>query len=332
MNPYDVLGVKQDATPEEITKAYRKLSKTHHPDRNPGDEEAVKKYREVQEAYELITEGPKQTQQAFTHDPFDLFGQFFNFGQQQKRGNDISCEKTISFEESFTGCDVEISIRRGETCPSCKGTRAEKNGTEPCTPCNGQGSVTYRQGNMTVKTHCSQCSGIGKKIIKPCHECNGEGQVKDTNKINIKLPEGVRNGDRVRLSGQGNRGPDGCGDAYLIIHVTPHQLFERVDDDLTYYMPITYTQAVFGGEVEVPTLSGMKKSQIKSASKTGDEIRIHGSGFKNPQTHRTGDCVVVLDVDTTPPLDLESLELLKKLQDIESPSKVMLEFKKKLPT
>lgn len=332
-NPYDVLGVPHDATEDQIQKAYRKLAKQYHPDRNPGDDDAVVKYREVQEAYDYITNGPPKRQQQevydFHHDPFDMFSQFFNFGRQQqaKRGKHVETDCSVSFLDAAAGCDVEISIRRGDVCPSCNGTRAAKDGVQTCSTCNGQGAAVYKQGNMTVKTTCGQCGGSGSRITKPCQECAGEGTIKDTHKLKVKLPAGVKDGDVVRLPGQGERGAAVPGDVYLTVRVMAHPLFRRDKDDITYKMPVSYTQAVLGHTTEVPVIGSMHKIVIPSGSKPGDVIRIPGHGLKNPQTGRVGDCLVVLDVDTTPPRgDVE--DLLAKLREAETknPSKTILEW------
>ena len=301
MNPYDVLGLKPGSTEEEIKKAYRRLARETHPDRNPGDKEAEDKFKQVQTAYESLTKKtPNQGYNPF--DVSDIFEHFFGFGQQRKqqRGRDIFADCEVTFMEAANGCEVDVDIRRGDQCASCNGSGAKE--TSRCPACQGQGTVGYRQGPMTFTSTCNNCAGRGNTVTQSCVECSGDGIVKDTVSVKVKIPEGIRNGDRIRLVGQGEKRGI-TGDAYVRVKVLPHPLFRRVDDNLTFTLPITFAQAVFGDTVEVPTLVGIQTVTIEPESKSGEEIHLVGMGLMNSQTGRRGDCIIKLDIDTSIPKD-----------------------------
>jgi molecular chaperone DnaJ len=317
MNPYEILGVTPNANEDQIKKAYRTKAFELHPDRNPGDTVAADKFKQVQEAYDKLTSKKQNSWPGPDFDMPDIFADLFSFrgfSQNTKtstRGRDIHSECVIDFEESYFGCEKEIDMRRGEQCETCKGVGAEPSGIQTCLTCAGQGVIMYKSGNMSVRTTCQECHGVGKKIKTPCDNCSGDGIIKDTIKVKINIPEGVKNGDKIKLSGQGEQKAQ-PGDAYITMKVKPHPLFERQDEHLTFVMPITFTQAVFGDEVEAPTLEGMKKIIIPPESKSGDVIRIQSKGFKNIHTRRRGDCFVVLEIDTSKPNDEKTEELIRK--------------------
>lgn len=309
-NPYEVLGISKDATKDEIQSAYRQKSKLYHPDRNFGDKESEEKFKEVNQAYESIVNGNQNV-------PFNIFDEFFSSGfSRPERGRDILSECRIDFLQAAVGCEIEIDFRKNGVCNSCKGTCAAPDGIISCDVCKGQGGVVYRQGNMTIRTTCGHCYGQGKRIDKPCLDCGGDGLTRETEKIKINIPEGIRDGDRIRLTGRGEK-KQLSGDGIILVKVNPHPLFKRLDDDLKITMPITFTQAVFGTTMEIPTLTGMHTVTIPQESKGGQEIRFVGMGLINPQTGRRGDYVVTLEIDTTIPESDKLKKHLKKLEGLE---------------
>lgn len=323
MNPYEILGIQSGASEEDIKSAYRKLAMQYHPDRNPGDKAAEEKFKQVQTAYESLTK-PRQNQQGFNpFDVNDIFEQFFDMHgynrrkppPQQQRGRDIFSDCEITFMESAVGCEVTVNIRRGEACPSCSGTGAKE--TNKCPACQGQGMISSRQGNINFTSTCHNCMGRGTIISQTCNDCSGDGIVKDTVPVQVKIPEGIKDGDRIRLSGQGEQRGNRPGDAYVRVRVQQHPFFVRAGDDLTFTLPINFAQAVFGDTVEVPTLVGMQPITIPPESKSGREIRLVGMGLTNTQNGRRGDCVIRLDIDTSIPLDDTMKEYVRKLRETE---------------
>jgi molecular chaperone DnaJ len=329
MNPYKILEVSKNATEEEIKKAYRKKAFELHPDRCPGDEVAAKKFKEVQNAYETLT---KKKNQQINFDDFaqSIFGDFFSFNQPfTQRGRDIQASTEIEFLQSVTGCEKEVELRRGESCKSCNGTGATS--FESCSICHGHGMMSYRQGNVTVKTTCNQCGGKGKTITKECSDCNGDGVVKDTVKIKVRIPEGINDGDQIRLMGQGEQ-KEVPGDAYIRVRVKSHHLFKRENLDIKIIVPITFTQAVFGTTMNIPTVSGIKEITIPPSSKSGDQIKMPNMGFLNPQSRWKGNFVAELMIDTTMPTDEKLLNHLKELANLEIETEIIKEFKQNLQT
>lgn len=317
MNPYEILGISRNASSEEIKKAYRSKAMLFHPDRNLGDKEAEKKFKEVQAAYEAIT-NPKP--QHRTNDPFDvtdIFEQFFNFNKRprQQKGRDIYTDCTVSFIEAANGCEKTIDLRRGDPCAQCKGTGAKE--TKTCHNCLGNGKISFRNGPATIYSPCQLCHGSGKLVTQSCQECNGYGLTQETVPVTIKLPEGVRNGDHICLRGQGEK-LGHPGDAYVVIKVDSHPLFSREHDDLVITMPITYPQAVFGFTTELPTLMGLQPITIPPEFRIGDVIRIPGMGFVNPHNGRRGDYVVKIELVTSIPTEKKAKEYLEKLAKIET--------------
>lgn len=324
MNPYDVLGVSPNASEEEIKQAYRKLAFKYHPDRNAGDQDAEKKFKEIQNAYDKI-QNKQSEPAAWSGDPFasgfDIFHDFFGFGhprnQRPNKGRDISADCTISFLDAARGCTTNVNLRRGEACPTCSGSGAASDGIDVCSACQGQGAVSYRQGNMTVSTTCGRCGGHGKTITKPCNDCNGDGIIKDTVSIQINIPQGIKNGTQIRLQGQGEQ-KQIPGDAIIFVYVLDHHLFSRHQDDLKVKVPITFTQAVFGTEIEVPTLEGVETITIPPGSHAGDIITLPGKGLRNTQTGQIGNYIATLDIDTSNADSQRIKKLLLKLKRLEN--------------
>ncbi|MDK2822668.1 MAG: molecular chaperone DnaJ [Clostridia bacterium] len=340
---YEVLGINKDASETDIKKAYRKLARQYHPDVNPGDKEAEVKFKEVKEAYEVLSDPEKRARyDQFGHsgvDPNgfggfgtqdfggfgDIFDMFFGggFGGQTRRGPrkgaDLRYDLTIEFEEAAFGTEKTITIPRWETCSQCEGSGARK-GTRPetCPKCKGTGQVAHTQRTplghfQTIRT-CPECEGEGKVIKNPCPECKGKGKVRNNKKVQIKIPAGVDTGSRLRMAGEGEAGELGGppGDLYIFITVKPHKYFIRHDDDIYYELPITFVQAALGAEIEIPTLEGKVKFKIPEGVQTDTIFRLKGKGIRNVQGYGKGDQHVKVKVVTPRNLTSEQKELLKK--------------------
>lgn len=348
---YEVLGVGRGATDDEIKKAYRKLAKKYHPDLNPDDNSAEQKFKEVSEAYEILSDKEKRSRyDQFGHagvDPNfgagggggfggfggfdmgdifgDIFGGFGGFGggrsarRGPQRGSNVSTEVTITFEEAAFGCEKEINLSRIETCPDCSGSGA-KPGTEvtTCSVCGGRGQVTTTQrtilGNMQTVTTCSACGGKGKVAKEPCSKCAGKGRIKKGRKIKVKIPAGIDDGQTISLGGQGNAGEQGAtsGDLYVSVFVRPSQMFERNGFDVSYKMDISFAEAALGATVEVPTLDGKVKYEIPEGTQPGTVFRFKGKGIPYLKRNGRGDQYVMVNVVVPKKLSNKQKELLKE--------------------
>lgn len=310
-NPYKILGIKQDASEEEIKSAYRKMAIKYHPDKNPGDTEASEKFKEVAEAYEQLTN--KNEQQHI--DPFDIFSTFFNQGFRQERKQPIFAQCHVTFMEAAKGCEKTIDVQKNIDCSSCKGSGGE---SEDCSNCKGKGAINYRQGNMTVRMSCGRCNGNGKVIKVACTDCSGSGLAKETYSINIKIPEGTFNA-RLRAHN--------VNDEIIVeVSASPHKLFTLNNNDVIITVPVSYTESVLGAKVEILTLEGLEEIEIPANSKSGNLIRLKGRGINS--YYGKGDLLILLQVD---PFGLENesvTNLLKELSALESkhPSKKRVEF------
>ena len=352
---YEVLGVGRGASEDEIKKAYRKLAKKYHPDLNPGDAEAEKNFKEVNEAYEVLSDSNKKARyDQFGHagvdpnfgaggggygggfgdfdfgDLGDIFGSFFGGGfgggRQSRtgpqRGESLRVGLTISFEEAAFGCEKEVSIDRVDQCPTCKGSGCEAGTTpEVCTQCGGSGQVQQRRqtpmGIFATTTTCPKCGGKGKIIHSPCKDCNGTGQQRRRKTIKVSVPAGIDNGQTISLRGQGNAGKNGgpAGDLLIVITVRPHQLFRRDGNNVYCDAPITFTQAVLGGEMEIPTIDGKVKYDIPEGTQTGTTFRLKGKGIPNINGRGRGDQYVTVFIETPKNLNREQKEALKKFSE-----------------
>jgi len=342
---YKILGVSRNATEDEIKKSYRKVAMEHHPDRNPGNKEAEEKFKIASEAYEVLRdpekrqvydrygiEGLKGT--GFTgfrgfDDIFSAFGDvfqdFFGFGTTQRRrtsarpGADLRYDVRISFLDAAIGKEAEIEIPKNLTCEACEGTGA-KPGTHPtqCPSCKGSGQVTRSQGFFTISTTCSQCHGEGIIIPHPCKECRGYGKVKKTKKIQVKIPAGVDTGSKLRIRAEGEEGERGGppGDLFVFIYVEPHDFFSREGDDVICQIPISFTQAALGAEIDVPTLNGTKALKIPRGTESGDIFKIKGEGFPRIRGYGRGDEIVQVMVKTPKNLTKKQEELLKEFEEL----------------
>jgi molecular chaperone DnaJ len=343
---YVVLGVERNASDEEIKKAFRKLARKYHPDVNPNDNTAEEKFKEVNEAYEVLSDPEKRRlYDQFGHDGInnsfggqggfggaadfggfsDIFEMFFGGGpsaagqKRPQRGRDLRVDLSLSFEEAAFGLEKEIELSRWETCPTCKGSRA-KPGTKPitCLQCQGTGQIGMTQrtpfGHFQTVKVCPRCGGEGKTIPTPCPKCNGQGQIRRKRQVNIKIPAGVDSGSRIRLTGEGEAGPRGgiAGDLYVYIDVRPHEIFTRQGDDLYIDFPITFIQAALGDEVQVPTLRGQATLKIPEGTQTDTVFRLRGQGINRLQGSGRGDQYVKIIVITPTKLNQDQKAILRQ--------------------
>lgn len=347
---YEVLGVGRNATPEEIKKAYKKLAKKYHPDLNPDSKTAEEKFKEVSEAYSVLSDDNQRARyDQFGHeglngqgmggfggfggfggqgfDMGDIFSSFFGggFGGQTRdpsapqRGGDLRLDLTVTFEEAAKGVEKEVSVTRMEACPDCKGSGAKPGtGRETCSQCNGSGRVRLNQTTpfgqfQTVKT-CSACGGSGSVIKEPCPKCSGSGRVRKHHKIKVNVPAGVDNGSRLRMQGEGEGGVNGGGNGDLFIYVTvkPHKFFKREGDNVFLEQQISFAEAALGADIEVPTLDGPVKLTIPEGTQTGTTFRLRGRGFPKLRGYGRGDQHVRVKLFTPQRLSDEQKELLRK--------------------
>jgi len=313
---YDVLGVERGADEKAIKRAYKKLAMQYHPDRTKGDKAKEEKFKEIQEAYEIL--GDKEKRAAYDqygHAAFeqggmggggfgggfsgadfgdifgDMFGDIFGGGgrgrQRVVRGEDLRYDIQITLEEAVKGTTKDIQINTLAHCDSCDGTGAEKGSkVETCPSCHGSGRVRRQQGFFVTETVCPTCHGSGKKIEKPCKSCHGEGRVHKKKNLSVKIPAGVDTGNQLRLSGEGAAGENGApaGDLYVVIHVKEHHIFERDGNNLYCEVPISFSMAALGGEIEVPTLDGKVKLKIPAETQTGKLFRMRGKGVSSTRS------------------------------------------------
>lgn len=349
---YDVLGVSKSASAEEIKKAYRSLAKKYHPDINkePGAEE---KFKEINEAYETLSDDNKRKNYDTYgfDDPMsgfqggagsgfggfggfeDIFSSFFGGGgrtqrQQNRKGNDIEKQMTITFDEAINGCKKVIRVTVDEECSSCGGTGAfSKNDIHTCDRCNGQGVVFVEQrtffGTARTQTICPKCGGRGQSISKKCDKCSGKGRVRRTKDVEVKIPAGIDNNMTLRMEGYGEAGIDGApsGDLYITFKVEPHKIFVRDHDDIILNIPISFTQAALGDSIEIPTVDDNVVFKIPAGTQTGTKFRLKGKGVKNPKGSQRGDQYVIVRVETPTNLSQEQKELFEKLGKAETKGK-----------
>ena len=349
---YEVLGLQKGASEEEIKKAYRRLAKEYHPDLHPGDKEAEAKFKEVNEAYEILSNSEKKARydqfgQAGVDPNFgaggfsgaeggfgdfgDIFsnlGDIFGFGGQSARrngpaaGSDVQVRMVISFEEAAKGCKKTVEVPRVQKCDSCGGTGARK-GTSPetCHICHGTGTVKVTQrtpfGVISTSRPCSACGGKGRVIKSPCPDCGGEGYVRKSHKLEVDIPAGIDDGQVLTLRGQGDAGRNGgpSGDLDIAIAVRPHPLFTRRGYDVWCDMPITFTQAAIGCEVTVPTLDGKVSYNIPAGTQPGDAFRLRGKGIQQLNRYGRGDEYVKVTVEVPKNLNDKQKQLLRQFEE-----------------
>lgn len=342
---YEVLGVAKDASERDVKKAYKRLAMKYHPDRTAGDKDLETKFKEVKEAYEILTDSQKrQMYDQYGHAAFeqgggggggfggghgdfgdvfgDVFGDIFGGGggrrqSRQQRGADLRYNMDLSLEEAVRGKEVEIKVPTWVSCDPCDGSGA-KAGSKPktCTTCHGAGQVQMRQGFFAVQQTCPTCQGTGQIISDPCNSCHGQGRVEKTKTLSVKIPAGVDTGDRIRLSGEGEAGVHGApaGDLYVQVSVREHRIFERDGNNLYCEVPIGFTTAALGGEIEVPTLDGRAKLKIPAESQTGKMFRMRGKGVKSVRSGAVGDLICKVVIETPVKLNERQRELLQELE------------------
>jgi molecular chaperone DnaJ len=341
---YEILGVKREASDKEIASAYRKLAVKYHPDANPGDAEAVAKFKEAAEAYEVLSDGDKRARyDRFGHAASDQFGQQFHdvndifeafgdifsemFGGQRRgggrrvrRGTDVRCDVALELEEAARGVSKTVEFTRNKACETCKGS-GSKPGSQraTCRRCGGHGQIVQSAGILRVQTTCPTCQGAGSVITDPCETCRGRGQVPERTKLDVTIPAGVDDGMRVRLAGYGGPSPDGGppGDAYCFVAVKKHRLFQRDGTHLILQMPITYSQAALGATIEVPTLAGPHNLVIPPGSQSGEVFRIRGRGMPDIRGGSPGDLHVQTYIEVPKKLTPSQERLLRELAEVE---------------
>jgi molecular chaperone DnaJ len=347
-SPYDVLGVAKGASADEIKKAYRKLAREYHPDRNPGDEAAEERFKEVQGAYDLLSDPEKRKQYDafgsangragaggfpggnynFNVDDFGDLGDFFGnlFGgrggatraqSRSQRGSDVEVEVNLSFEDSLKGIETKIPVTLETACSECHGSGARP-GTAPkiCPECNGRGVVAESQGFFALSQPCPRCRGNGTVIEDPCPRCGGSGRERRTKRYTVKIPAGVKDGTRIRLKGKGEAGFSGgeAGDLYVVTRVQPSKLYERRGDDLVVELPVTFTEAALGATVEVPTPDGTVSVKVKPGTQDGTLLRVKGKGAPKLKGSGRGDLLARVRVTVPKKLKKRERELLEELQ------------------
>ena len=340
---YEVLGVQRGVDKADLKKAYRKLAMKYHPDRNPDDADAQEHFKEAQEAYDVLKNEQKRSAYdqyghaatgpgargpaGFDGDVGDVFGDIFGdiFGgrggrggaRQQQRGSDLRFAMELGLEEAVSGIAREIRVPTLGACQTCDGSGAEDGEKTSCTTCGGIGQVRMQQGIFSVQQTCPACKGMGQVIKNPCSNCHGQGRVRETKTLSVKIPAGVDTGDRIRLAGEGEAGLAGspAGDLYVEVRVKPHRLFERDGDDLYCEVPIQFSTAAIGGELEIPTLNGQVKLKIPSETQTGKIFRLRGKGVKSVRSHRQGDLMCKIVIETPVRLSKDQKALLRQFQD-----------------
>lgn len=351
---YEILGVARSAQPEEIKKAYRKLAVQFHPDKNPGDKAAEEKFKELSEAYDVLSDSQKkQMYDQFGHagmggggfgggfegfggagagnfnDIFgDIFGDLFGAaagargGRRRttgRPGNDLRTVVDITFEEAAFGAEKVITVPKSVKCDTCEGSGA-KPGTSPttCSQCQGRGEVSFQQGFFAITRPCPTCQGTGQIIPTPCTKCSGTGSVKKRSQIAVKIPAGVDTGQRLKLTGEGEAGERGgpAGDLYVVINILAHDFFKRDEFDVLCEVPVTFTQAALGTEVEIPTLEGKVSVKVPAGTQSHNILRLKGKGLPRLGAYGRGDQLVQVVVETPTKLTAEQKDLLKRFDEL----------------
>lgn len=354
---YEVLGVAKTATDDEIKKAYRKLAVKYHPDKNPDDKTAEEKFKELGEAYDILSDEQKRPaydrygHAAFAsggaggggggfHDPFDIFREafagaqgggifeeFFGGGRRRgggggasmaRRGSDLRYDMEISLEEAAQGVEKEIAIERLDKCGKCSGSGSTSGGgTKKCGSCNGHGQVLSSRGFFQIQQTCPACHGTGQVISDPCKDCGGEGRKQSETRIRLKIPAGIGEGSRLRSNGHGDVGMNGgpAGDLYVVIHIKPHDIFERDGEDLHCEIPLSFVKATLGGELTVPTLAGKATVKIPPSTQSGTIFRLREKGIRDLGSGRQGDLLVRVQVEVPKNLNKVQKEKLQEFAE-----------------
>jgi molecular chaperone DnaJ len=339
---YNVLGVSRDAPAEEIKKAYRKLARENHPDRNPDDPKAEDRFKSIQEAYDTLSDPEKRKQYdaggmfagfgggrpfggpggGFTSDIGDIFSSVFGRGRAQPRsvrGADLETEVRLTFDQAVNGTQISVAVPKLDRCPTCHGSGA-KPGSAPsiCPRCGGRGIDAQSQGFFSISQPCPQCGGTGEVIEDPCETCGGSGLTRQTKRYKVNIPPGVHDGTRIRLAGKGEAGPRGgpAGDLYVTTRVTPSPVFKQLPDgNLEVTVPISMAEAIQGGTVEVPTLNGTKRIRIPAGTEHGTVQRLRGEGPPRPGGRGRGDIRYRMEIDVPQDLNREQKQAVEALAE-----------------
>ncbi len=341
---YETLGVERSASGETVKKAFRKLAMQYHPDRNPGDKDAEHRFKEINEAYDVLKDedkraaydrfghaafengGPRGNGGGFSEGSFadifdDLFGDFMGGrqrGQSRTRGADLRFDLEITLEEAHNGKDASITVPSSVACTECHGTGSAA-GSEPkvCRTCDGRGKVRSQQGFFMIERTCPTCQGVGQTIANPCRPCSGSGRIRKERTLQVKIPPGVDDGTRIRLGGEGEAGLRNgqSGDLYIFLSVRPHRLFKREGPHIFCRVPIPMTKAALGGEVEIPTIDGGRaKIAVPAGAQSGKQFRLRGKGMNTLNNQGRGDMIVETAVETPVNLTKRQKELLKEFE------------------
>ena len=341
---YEVLGVDRSASKDEIKKSYRKLAAKYHPDRNPDNKESEDKFKECSEAYSVLSDDKKKAQyDQYGHaasggggfqggggfgfedmDLGDMFEGFFGGGGGRRRsgpapGADLKVSLEISFMESAEGVEKEIAIHRDSPCAPCSGSGAAAGSKRvTCTQCGGSGQMRVAQGFFSMARTCSVCAGQGSRVEKPCGSCSGRGVKSNRDNVKVRIPAGISHGTTLRVSDEGECGAPGAqrGDLYVVIRVKAHSIFEREEDDLICDVPVSFTQAALGSEIEVPTLKGSTKIKIPAGTQSGRVFRLRGKGMPNVRGYGNGDQMIRVIVETPMKLNKEQRKVLEEFARI----------------
>ncbi len=331
---YDVLGVARTASDEEVKKAFRRLAMKYHPDRCPDDPHAQEKFKEAKEAWDVLGNPERRAlydrhgHAAFEHgfggggfnnvgDIFgDIFSDIFGMGRRSGRGSDLRYVMELDLEEAVAGVEKQIRIPTLVNCQFCNGSGSEDGKLATCATCRGLGRVRMQNGIFSIQQSCPQCGGTGRVIRTPYHRCHGEGRLQDERSLSVRIPAGVDNGDRIRLTGQGEAAPSGGapGDLYVEVRVREHPVFKRVGDDLHCEVPIRFAQAALGAQIEVPTLDGGASIHIPPETQSGQVFRLRGQGVRSVRSRHTGDLLCTVVVETPVRLDKRQRELLEQFE------------------
>ena len=355
---YELLGVARGASKDEIKKAYRKLAMQHHPDKNPGNKESEALFKEASHAADvLLDDNKRRTYDQFGHDGTqgggfqgggfgqdfgdlgDIFGDIFGDilggqrgraggggrrgGRRVQAGDDLQTELEVSFEEAASGVEKELQINRSVACGECHGSGAKKgSGPVTCDMCQGHGEVRRQQGFFTIAQPCPKCQGAGQMIKDPCEACHGRGRNKKKEKLSVKVPAGMDEGQRLKLSGQGDSGLNGgpAGDLFVMIRLQDHEFFKREEYDVHCEVPVSFSQAAMGTDIEVPTLGGRVSMKIPEGTQSGQKMKLRNKGITKLGGYGFGDQIITIHVETPTKLNKEQKELFSRLSELEQSS------------